>query len=103
MRMMGEEADYYIDKYIDNLENDWEPRKVKSYQSGSGNFAWRTSDNLVMDMHTMSDEHIINAITLCSRFGNTGKKDQLQQVLRERRNEPKDNGYRDFLKRIGEI
>lgn len=80
---MGEEADYYIDQMMDAWDGHADyPRK--SFQQDTGNYMWRQKDGSVIDMHNMSNDHIANAIKICERFNNSGKKAQLEQILRDR-------------------
>ena len=83
---MGEYADDIIDQIIDyNIDGVFtykSPRK-KSFQSGSGDFNWRTR-NGVLSMYEMSESHLRNAIKLCDDMGNHGKQAQLQYVLKEK-------------------
>ncbi len=80
---MGDHAD---DAYSEWLSNSFshELRKTKTFQAGTGNYMWRQKDGSVIDMHDMSNDHIANAISKCEQYNNSGKKAQLEQVLRDR-------------------
>ena len=75
---MGEIADQIVDQMM--FGGGCHTLRKRGFQSGSGNFMWRTSSGLVA-MKSMTDEHLRNAIRLCEKNGNTGKLRQLQQIL----------------------
>lgn len=81
---MGEIADEIIEDAIDRM---FDPtptrRKRKQFQAGAGNYKWRTA-NGVIDMRTMTNEHLRNAHRVCERTGNNGKAKQIREVLRSR-------------------
>lgn len=60
----------------------YEPRRQnrKTFQRGSGNYKWRSSKGII-SMEDMSIRHLSNAINICEANGNTGKGDQLREVL----------------------
>lgn len=62
----------------------FQPRRRKTYQSGSGDFHWRTSTGVV-SMHGMTDQHLQRALNIATQQGNSGKAQQLQEVLNGRR------------------
>lgn len=109
---MGDAADDAFDAYIDSLSDDYDVdddppgRKNRSYQSGTGNFMWRIAGGQTISMWDMDEQHLRNSINICDRHANTGKKSQLQHVLKEKYQktpDEDDDGYQDFLRRIGEI
>lgn len=57
-------------------------RKRRTFQSGSGDFMWRSAEGVV-NMYDMTPEHRDNAMEICRRRGNSGKLKQLEQVQRE--------------------
>ena len=78
------EADNYIDNLLDRAWNYRSPRKrKKTYQSGSGNYKWKTSSG-VIEMKKMTTEHLKNAIDICHKTGNIGKRIQLEEILASR-------------------
>lgn len=80
---MGEFADAMIDRMIFGVAHDFRrSRKRRTYQSGSGDFMWRSGDGLI-NMYDMTPEHRENAMEVCRRKGNSGKLKQLEQVQRE--------------------
>lgn len=94
---MGEMADWEIDRAMglddEAFFSSWfhpPHRSRKSFQKGIGNFKWRQADGSVVDMRSMSTQHILNALRMCESRGNTGKGEQFKQVLAERANEGAD-------------
>jgi DNA-binding IclR family transcriptional regulator len=82
---MGEMADEMIDRMIFGRNHYYErSRKRPTYQSGSGDFMWRSAEGLI-NMYDMTPEHRENAMEVCRRKGNSGKLKQLEQVQREMR------------------
>jgi hypothetical protein len=82
---MGEEADYLIDRMIFGASYDFRrSRKRRTFQSGTGDFMWRSSEGLI-NMYDMTPEHRENAMEVCRRRGNSGKLKQLEQVQAEMR------------------
>lgn len=82
---MGEMADWIVDQAMWLHGEPWNNRRStkKTFQSGSGNFKWRTKEGII-DMRDMTDDHLINAIKICKQRNNSGKMLQLKQVLNER-------------------
>ena len=80
---MGDMADDAFNQWLgDQGFEGW--HKPRSFQAGSGNYMWRQKDGTLIDMHDMSNDHIANAIKKCEQYNNSGKKAQLEQVLRDR-------------------
>ena len=79
---MGEIADGIIDRMMFGSGRNQRPRQT--FQAGSGNYMWRTSDGQTVSMHSMTVDHLTNAIALCERSGNSGKAVQLLTILAER-------------------
>lgn len=82
---MGDAADDAYNAWLTSDEHVFDdlPRR-RGFQAGTGNYMWRQADGTVIDMHEMSNDHISNSIRKCEQYGNTGKKAQLEQVLRDR-------------------
>jgi len=78
---MGEHADDIINRMIDGSFGWGNRRPRKTFQSGSGNYKWKTANGHVIDMKDMSTRHLRNCIRMCESNGNTGKGDQLKEVL----------------------
>ncbi len=104
---MGEAADDAFDsalrEYDGSDETDpflYHP-KGSNYQKGTKAYEWRISDGSIVAMDSMADIHLLNAIKLCNKFGNTEKKRHLVITL-NRRSIQKEDSYQEFLKRIGE-
>lgn len=55
-----------------------------SMQSGSGNYRWRTREGNIVNMNDMDIQHLRNAYNMCVRTGNTGKGDQLKEILEKK-------------------
>jgi hypothetical protein len=77
------------------FREDFKPsRRKRTFQSGSGDFMWRTAGGEVINMYDMTPEHRENAMNICRGRGNTGKLKQLEQVQREmekvKRHEPEE-------------
>lgn len=84
---MGDAADDAYNAWLTSDENVFSDLpKRRGFQSGTGNYMWRQADGTVIDMHTMTNEHISNAIRICEKYNNSGKKTQLEQILRDRMN-----------------
>jgi hypothetical protein len=79
----------FTENYVNNLMNySYSPSKRKTtFQSGSGNYKWRSKSGVV-DMRSMSIEHLHNAIKVATSKQNTGKLDQLREVLHEKQSMP---------------
>lgn len=58
--------------------------KRKSFQRGAGDYCWRQKGGKVISMHDMTVRHLKNAIRICELTHNSGKADQLQEVLAEK-------------------
>ncbi|MBD9544305.1 hypothetical protein IB276_33200 [Ensifer sp. ENS04] len=66
------------------FREDFKPsRRKRTFQSGSGDFMWRTASGESINMYDMTPEHRENAMNICRGRGNTGKLKQLEQVQRE--------------------
>lgn len=99
---MGEMADYYMEQTWG--AEDWGfgaydlgysgtvtgRRRGKNFQSGVGNYCWRTKDRGVVRMDDMTSRHLENAIGVCELTGNTGKRAQLMEVLVRKQREELD-------------
>lgn len=96
---MGEFADDMIDQMLGLDDRGFNARERMLYgyisksrvggthfQRGVGNYMWRMADGTVVSMHDMTEEHLANSAALARRKGNTGKADQLEEVLRGRYN-----------------
>lgn len=81
---MGEYADAIIDRMMWSYDCHNPRRRQRTFQSGSGNFIWRTGTGEEIPMLSMTDDHLANAIRMCERTGNSGKERQLRQVLADR-------------------
>ncbi|TAU51268.1 hypothetical protein ELI44_32910 (plasmid) [Rhizobium ruizarguesonis] len=81
---MGEMADEIIDRMIFGGHYNGRSRRRPTYQSGSGDFMWRSANGLI-NMYDMTPEHRENAMEVCRRKNNSGKLKQLQQVQDEMR------------------
>jgi hypothetical protein len=77
---MGDAADDALAYY---MNRPFQSRRRKTFQSGSGDFHWRTSDGVV-SMHSMTDTHLRRALNIAIQQDNTGKAQQLQEVLNGR-------------------
>jgi hypothetical protein len=75
----------FTENYVNNLmDYSYSPRvKKTTFQSGSGNYKWRSKSGVV-HMRSMSIEHLQNAIAVAQRTNNTGKLQQLVQILCEK-------------------
>lgn len=78
---MGEMSEYLINRMMDQRSSTSKP---KTFQSGSGNYMWRDRSGVAISMRKMTDEHIMNAIQICKKHGNSGKMLQLKEVINER-------------------
>lgn len=78
---MGEMADWMIDRMIFGRS---EVHRKATFQTGSGNYMWRTADGTAIHMREMTTEHLVNAIEVAKRKNNHGKLIQLKEVLNER-------------------
>lgn len=81
---MGDEADAIMDRAMfEYYEREFRPRH-RGYQHRTGRHCWRNADGIILDMYSMSTEHLRNAAEVCKRNGNTGKLADIEQVLEER-------------------
>jgi hypothetical protein len=81
---MGEIADQIVDRMIfGGFERPGKKRR-RTYQSGVGDFMWRTKTGEELSMWDMDTQHLRNAAKMCASNGNTGKAKQLRKVLYER-------------------
>ena len=62
---------------------------------------WRDAQGTLWDMSDMTESHIKNCINHCIRLNNIQKLQEFRDEL-SRRNISEDNGYTDYLKRIGQ-
>lgn len=58
---MGEIADYYIDKMLDDRSY------PKVYNTPKKKATWTTSTGVVYEPHNMDDSHLMNCIHICER------------------------------------
>jgi len=79
---MGDHADDLINSMIDHWGY-YDPPRRRSIQKGVGLFMW-ASANGVIPMESMTTMHILNAMKVCERNGNTGKLKQLGEILEKR-------------------
>lgn len=83
---MGEIADAMIDRMIFGENHYFErSRRRPTFQSGTGDFMWRTAAGELLNMYDMTPDHRENAMEVCRRKGNSGKLKQLEQVQAEMR------------------
>lgn len=82
---MGEIADSLIDAMIDrHMMVRRSRRQGRSFQAGSGDYRWRDANGVTHSMWEMSESYLRAAIRVASETGNTGKLQQLREVLRSR-------------------
>ena len=79
---MGEHADDLINRMIDGSFG-WGGgrQRRKTFQSGSGQYKWKQANGQVIAMKDMSIRHLGNALRMAEAHGNTGKADDLREVL----------------------
>jgi len=77
--LVGDTADDLFDAL--SPQTFYRSRRQATYQSGTGDFMWRSSEGL----NDITPEHRANAMEVCRRKGNSGKLNQLQQEQNEMR------------------
>ena len=83
---MGEIADQIIDQIIDQMvfgPRRSSKRRRTNPQRGVGKGRWMSSQG-ALEISDMEDEHIVNAILMCRRHGNTGKERELLAEAKRR-------------------
>lgn len=92
---MGDIADQIIDQMM------WGSRpargRKRTFQSGSGDFMWRTQTGEVVPMHDMTTSHLKNALRVCEVKSNSGKAAQLRAVIESRKHPLRANETRKDL------
>lgn len=81
---MGDAADAALEYFEDHWCN-FRPKRRRTFQSGSGDYMWRTEDG-VIPMASMSTAHLMSAMKVCQEKGNSGKYKQLSETLWKRGN-----------------
>lgn len=65
---------------------------MKNFQTPAGPGQWRQSSGQVVDISSMSQEHIKNAIAVCFKHRCYGKIREFQAELTSREDPPYDQG-----------
>lgn len=65
---------------------------MKNFQTTAGLGQWRTSSGKVVDITSMSEEHIKNAIAVCFKLRSYAKIRELKAELTSREDPPYDQG-----------
>lgn len=78
---MSEFTDNLINRMFFDGDRKSFKEKKRTFQAGSGNYKWRKSDGTVVNMKDMTTAHLKNAIDICKKKANSGKLEQLEEVL----------------------